>query len=72
MRNKDDLAARGLILPQHVLGERVGDVTHMCPDCGQPPQPFCATCHGSGNVTEEELSRWQARMWREANEAGGV
>lgn len=49
------------------------DVTHACPDCPSPlaggiaiaPNPFCRWCHGTGQLTTDELDRWQRAQWAE-------
>lgn len=59
-----ELRARlGGELGQHLLGERLGDVTHMCPECGSPPRPTCGLCLGVGEVSTAALERWQRQLW---------
>lgn len=55
---------RGEVIPndlaQHVLGERIGDVRHACPECGITisPNPLCPVCLGIGHVSTERLDRY--------------
>jgi hypothetical protein len=55
------------IIPQHVLGERQGQVTHMCPECGLDVRPLCPVCLGAGEITDDRLARYQAQLLRDAN-----
>jgi hypothetical protein len=55
------------VLAQHVQGQRLDHVTHMCPECGGFPRPLCQTCLGSGVCTEEMLARWQTRILAEGD-----
>lgn len=55
-------------LGQHVYGARVDSVRHMCPECGNPPNPFCPVCLGAGSITEDRLERWQLAQLREAGD----
>jgi len=55
---------RGTVIPadlaQHLLGERIGDVRHACPECGvtyNPNLPF-QVCLCIGNVYTERLDRY--------------
>lgn len=47
---------------QHLFGERLGNVTHMCPapNCGQHPLLLCRWCSGSGKVSEADYHRFAA------------
>jgi hypothetical protein len=47
-------------LAQHILGERIGEVRHACPECGvtPTPSPFCQVCLGVGHVSTERLDRY--------------
>jgi hypothetical protein len=47
-------------LGQHVYGAQLGDVSHMCPECGIPVRPFCPVCLGVGHISTDRLARWQA------------
>lgn len=50
--------------PAHQLGEHPPrpDVRHMCPECGNPPKPFCPVCLGLGHIDETRLARWQREV----------
>lgn len=61
-----DLRPEHEILAQHVRGERVDQVLHMCPECGIHPRAFCPTCLGAGVVTEQRLAQWQLRVLDDA------
>ncbi len=51
-------------LGQHAFGEQLGAlVRHMCPECGNPPDPFCLVCLGAGDISTQRLDRWQREVW---------
>lgn len=55
------------VLPQHLRGERMGGVTHACPECGvSVPRPLCPVCLGAGTVTAERLDRYQLDLEHQA------
>lgn len=57
-------------LTPHPLGlSRPGEVTHMCPECGEPPAPFCALCLGAGHITTDRLARYQHQILADAGMA---
>jgi hypothetical protein len=66
---------RGGVVPpdlaQHVLGERIGDVRHACPECGVTlnPSPFCQVCLGVGHVSTERLDRYAFDLHIQASKA---
>ena len=47
-----------------VANLRLDGVTHMCPECGLNPNPFCIHCEGRGQLTDDELSAYQAWLYR--------
>lgn len=59
----------GFLAP-HPLGglARPGEVTHMCPDCGdpatfdRPPDRICPTCLGAGQVSTDQLAAYQRQL----------
>jgi len=55
-------------LAQHVLGERIGDVRHACPECGitVSPNPLCAVCLGVGTVSTERLDRYAFQVFTDS------
>lgn len=59
-------ALAGVVSLRHPLGIAPGEITHMCPECGNPPAPLCPLCLGAGEVTTDRLSRYQAQVLREA------
>ncbi|HET6215342.1 MAG TPA: hypothetical protein VFE14_20925 [Micromonosporaceae bacterium] len=58
-------------LAQHPLGlPRVGGVTHACPECDIAyPRPLCPVCLGAGQISTEQLDRYQYRLNLDASEA---
>lgn len=50
---------RGFI--PHQDGVRLGEVRHMCPECGWPPRSDCHVCFGVGDVSEAQLAVWVQR-----------
>jgi hypothetical protein len=42
----------------HMLGKRLGEIRHMCPECGTQRRALCAVCLGVGHVSEARLARW--------------
>lgn len=47
------------LVRQHEQGQRIDNVTHMCPECGPRGSIFCRWCMGAGNITTERLADWQ-------------
>lgn len=56
------------LLPAHLRGERMGGVTHACPECGVTanPKPLCPVCLGAGTVSTERLDRYQLDLEHQA------
>lgn len=60
----------GIIVPG--AGVRDANVRHVCPECGGKFNPLrmpsCKECHGEGEMTNAELSAYEARELERARE----